>query len=230
MSPSMKWITQFSMMKEKMEMAMWKLQNTPITASNACMFINMYLTTHVHFGCGIMKLLPKQEEILSKISEPVLLKKLNLSVKFPREILYARKLALGVGLMRPSTIVAMLKLQLYFGHMRMSDYASKMITTIEDNENFHHACDKDVMTVKSTFKMEQTTWCDEVSDLLIERNLSVANPRHNELIETQNLTIMEYAIKHAKENDLSKMLIRPINHMRYYKQMFLPCEIVGLRG
>jgi len=59
MSPSMKWICQFSMMKEKMEMAMWKLQNTPVTASNAYLFINMYLTTHVYFGCWIMKLLPK---------------------------------------------------------------------------------------------------------------------------------------------------------------------------
>ena len=110
MSLSMKWICQFSMMKEKMEMAMWKLQNTPVTASNAYLFINMYLTTHVYFGCGIMKLSPKQEEILRKLSKPVLLRKLNLSVKFPREMLYARKSALGIGLMKPSTIVTALAL------------------------------------------------------------------------------------------------------------------------
>ena len=48
-----------------------------------------------------------------KISELVLLKKLELSEKFPREILYARKSALGVGLLKPSTIITILTLKIY---------------------------------------------------------------------------------------------------------------------
>ena len=55
------------------------------------------------------------------ISEPVLLKKLGLSEKFPREILYARKSALGVGLLKPSTIITILTLKLYLEHMRNDD-------------------------------------------------------------------------------------------------------------
>ena len=70
----------------------------------------MYLITHVYFGCGIIKMSPQQELILMKISEPVLLQKLKLSEKFPREVLYARKIALGVGLMKPSTILSVLAL------------------------------------------------------------------------------------------------------------------------
>ena len=111
MGLSLQWITQFKMIEEKLQMAMWKLKSTPVTVSNTYMFYNIYLLTHVYYGCEIVKFTPKQEQRLMKICEPVLLKKLGLSDKFPREMLYARKLALGVGLMKPSIIVYILAFQ-----------------------------------------------------------------------------------------------------------------------
>ena len=86
---SLQWVKQFTMMKDKLERAMYKLRDIPITVSNAYLFYNMYLTTQVYFGCGVVKISPKQEKILMKISEPILLKKLRLSEKFPRALLYA---------------------------------------------------------------------------------------------------------------------------------------------
>ena len=53
---------------------------------------------------------------MSKISESALLKKLGLSKKFPQKVLYSRKTTLGVGLLRPSTIIVILVLKLYIGY------------------------------------------------------------------------------------------------------------------
>ena len=226
----MKWIRQFKMMKEKMINAMWKLGNIPVTVSNAYLYINMYLITHVYFGCGILNINPKQEEILMKLSEPVILKKIQLSVKFPREVLYARKSALGIGLMKPSTILAVLAAQLYFGYQRMKDDTSKMIQSIIDNGQVHYGYSKDIMEVNKEYKMEQTIWCDEVANMLAERKISVTNTIQNKIIDTANPTIMDLAIKYAEENQLSITLIPPINHVRYFKRMILPCELIGMSG
>ena len=160
----------------------------------------MYLTTHVYFGCRILKVTPKQEEILIKISKPVLLKKINLSEKFPREVLYARKSALGIRLMKPSTILAVLAAQLYFGHERMKDATSKMMQSNIDNGNVHYRYSKDIMRVKTEYKMEQTIWCNEVASILAERKISVANTIQNKVIDTINPTIMDLAIKYMEEN------------------------------
>ena len=121
------------MIKEKLIEAMGKLRNITITTTNAYTFYNMYLTKKVYFGCGVVKLSLEQEEILIKISELVLLKKLGLSENFPREILYARKSALGVGLLKPSTIITILTLKLYLGHMRKDDRIAWIIKINEEN-------------------------------------------------------------------------------------------------
>jgi len=41
---------------------------------------------------------------------------------------------------------------------------------------------------------------------------------------------MDYAISYVKERKLNPKIIAPINHVRQFKKMFLPCELVGLRG
>ena len=46
----------------------------------------------------------------------MILRKLELSTKFLRNVLYARKLILGVGLIAPFTIMNILALKLYVGH------------------------------------------------------------------------------------------------------------------
>ena len=83
-------------MKEKMHRIMSRLRGTSLSIANAYAFFNMHLIKQVHFGHGIMCSLPAQEKILMKICEPMLLKKLKLSEKFPRTTLCARKSELGV--------------------------------------------------------------------------------------------------------------------------------------
>ena len=218
------------MVKEKLEIAMWKLQKTPITVSNTHLCIHVHLIAHVYFGCGIVRLLPKQEDILRKISEPVLLRKLKLSEKFPREILHARKSALGIGLMKPSTILAILASQLFFGYLRMKDDASTMITSIIHNENVHYKYTKNIIEIDSKYKMMQSTWYDEVAHMLKERKLKVINDNHIKVLDAVNMTIMDLALKYVEEKDLSDMIIPPINQMRHHKRMILPCELIGMLG
>ena len=87
--PKLEWIVQFKVIKDKLHRDMSRLRSTLIPIVNAYVFFNMCLITQVHFECEIIVLLPKQEEMLMKISEFVLLRKLGLSKRFPRSILHS---------------------------------------------------------------------------------------------------------------------------------------------
>ena len=123
----MNWNKQFMSMKEKLIDAVSKLNNTPMNTKNAYLYYNMYLIKKVYFGCGIANITRKQENELLQICERPIIKKLGLSEKFPRELLYSRKLALGIGLLKPSTIIAILATKLYIGHMRKNDRIANII-------------------------------------------------------------------------------------------------------
>ena len=58
MGPLIKWLKQFTIIKEKMMVAVNKIKNTIIATSIASMYYNMYLTATVYFGCGVINLLP----------------------------------------------------------------------------------------------------------------------------------------------------------------------------
>ena len=139
-------------MEEKMRVVIWKLDRTPIIISNAYVFFNMYLTSQVYFRYGIVKLMSQQKNILKKISEPVLLKKLGLSKKFPQDILYARKSALGIGLLQLNTILASLLLKIYLGHMRIQDTISKIIQINEENAGFQYGYNKELLSILIKYK------------------------------------------------------------------------------
>ena len=127
MSPSMKWEKQFQSIMEKMREAVYKLRNIEIATSTAHLFYNAYLIKKAYFGSGVITIPEQQEEALKRLYEPILLRKMKLSEKFPRSVLYSRKTALGVGLLAPRTIVDILSLKLYIGHQRMESKVTKII-------------------------------------------------------------------------------------------------------
>ena len=49
-------------------------------------------------------------------------------------------------------------------------------------------------------------------------------------ISTKNKTIMDYAEEHVRCKEIGKKLLAPLNHVRLWKQMVLPCELIGLTG
>ena len=97
---------------------MSELKSAPLNVANAHVCFNMGAISQACFGCGMMILNEKQEETLMKTTKSMLLRKLGLSEKFPRKILCAQKSQLGVGTMKPSTIITTLALKLCLGHKR----------------------------------------------------------------------------------------------------------------
>ena len=100
-------------MQQKIRIAIAKLNNTNIIALLIYVYYNAYLIRSMYFGCRILKLINPQQKQLIKIYEPIILKKLYLSQKFLRSMLYMRKSALGIGIMKPSTIIDTLTKKLY---------------------------------------------------------------------------------------------------------------------
>ena len=71
-----------------------------------------------------------------KIYELTILKKLGFSVKFPHNVLYAWKLALGIGIIKPSTVIETLALKQYIGHKRMKTNLALTIDINKDSWSF----------------------------------------------------------------------------------------------
>ena len=66
-----------------------------------------------------------------KIYKPIILQKLGLSEKFLRKILYSRKSALGIGLIKSSIIMAMLIIKLNLWYKQIKSNVTKIITISE---------------------------------------------------------------------------------------------------
>ena len=82
-----------------------------INLYQASVYFNVYIIKSVFFGCGVIELNPKEVKELKQIYEEQMLIKLGLSKKFPRTALYTKKSALGVGIIKSETIIAILKLK-----------------------------------------------------------------------------------------------------------------------
>ena len=229
-NPTLKWIHQFEMMKDKMCEAMSKLRSTPLTIGNAYVFFNMCLVTQVFFGCGIISLISNQEKILMKISEGTLLRKLGLSEKFPRKVLCARKTQLGVGILKPNTILTILSLKLHLGHRRHQDATSKQIINNEKEAQFQHGFKNGILEIEEDYKPQNKTWSDEVAQRLLDRGIKIKNLKDERYAKTVNKTIIDYAVEHVKEKGIDRQTIAPINHVRICKRMILPCKLIGLTG
>ena len=64
-----------------------------------------------------------------------MLRKLGLSEKFPKELLYAQRGALGVSLITPKTAIAIAIVKLYIGNMQQQ---SNVVNLIKMNKEYNH--------------------------------------------------------------------------------------------
>ena len=112
-----------------MQTVIEKLNNTNIKTPITYIIFNAYLIKSVYFGCGIIELSNKQDKILQSIHENTILVKLNLGWIFWRSILCTRKIAIGVGLIKLSTTIAMLVMKLCIGYYRAKTIIVKILNT-----------------------------------------------------------------------------------------------------
>ena len=69
--------------------------------------------------------------------------------------------------------------------------------------------------------------------LSLEKKLDtvkIVNGKEEKYVNTQNKTIMDYAVEYVRSNELKPNALAPINHVRMWKKMTLPCELIGFTG
>ena len=89
-----------------------------------------------------------------KITEPILLVKLSLNQKFPRRILYTRKTALGIGIMKLSIIIAILAIKLYLGYKRSEDRIAQIIKINKENAQIQYRYKDYSIETQREYKLE----------------------------------------------------------------------------
>ena len=109
-----------------MEEAVGRLKNVNIHPVLTHIYFNVYFMMKVYFRCGIISILDTQEKKLKPIYENTILNKFGLSEKFLHEVLYMRKSALGLGLIKPSTVIELQVLKLYVGYYRSKTKLAKL--------------------------------------------------------------------------------------------------------
>ena len=132
MAPSLEWKGQFEVMRNKLLESMRKLINKEIKMWQVHVYYHIYMIKSVFFGYGVVKLNEKQFRELEKIYEGPMLKKINLSEKFPRTLMYVDKRACGLGLMRPKTTMDILKLKLHIGNGRLESNVNDVVKVNEE--------------------------------------------------------------------------------------------------
>jgi len=142
-----------------------------------------------------------------KISEAILLKKLGLSKKFPRRILYAKKSELGVGILKPSTIISILALKLYIGHKRKEDKISRIIEINKKNTNYQYEYNEDIIKTPRNKKSKNLIWSDEIAQILENRKIAFENVTTSQYIKTANKSIMDLAHEYISNQELDKRIL-----------------------
>ena len=126
-SLKLNWKIQYEVMINKIQEAIDKLFKTTMHTATTHLYFNAYLLKSMCFGCGIIELSRLQEEKLRKIHKETILAKIGLSIKSYYTIIYVRKIALGLGLIKPSTAVKIQMLKQYIEYKQMKSWLSKVI-------------------------------------------------------------------------------------------------------
>jgi len=91
------------------------------------MYFNSYFLTSIYFRVGIIELTKAQEDELKRLYKVPMLKKLGLSIKFLKELLYVRQSALSVKLVALNTALLIAALKLYIENICMNNRVSENI-------------------------------------------------------------------------------------------------------
>ena len=165
-----------------------------------------------------------------ELSRIVLLCKLKLSQKFLREMIHTRKSTLRVGLMKPLMMITILAQQLYFGHAQSNNNTAKIMQTIIDNELIKNRFNRSIIEMPLKYKIDQTTWCNEIDQMLNSRKIEIRNAEVNLKIQTSKKSIKDYAIQYIEEKKHDSNVILLINHIKMRKKMFLLFKLVVING
>ena len=143
--------------------------------------------------------------------------------------MYVSKEMLGLGLLLPSTMIAIQGLKLYLGNKQCHSNASRIINLLEELMWVEAGLNDDII---NNFEEPHWTesWIDEIKNIMRKRNIHLHSEKLNEFKITKNKTLMIYAREYVREETKDIEIIKLLNHVRLYKGIFLPCELVGQNG
>ena len=128
----LKWKSQFEKLRSKVVEAMEKLMNTSLTYQQTAIYYNTCVLSSVYYGCVIMTLNEKEENELRRLHEAPMLNKLGLRSTFPRDMMHVSRDMLGLGLVLPTTMIAIQVIRMCFGNKRIKSNAARMIKVLEE--------------------------------------------------------------------------------------------------
>ena len=117
-----------------------------------------------------------------------------------------RKIALGIGIMSPRTIIDILKLKLFIGNKQKTGNAYDSIKIQEDYQQIE-ASRNITIGENSELRYWKETWIDEVNDLLWEQKLRLESPSEESFFDTKNKTVIEYTIDYVERKKLYKNIL-----------------------
>ena len=91
------------------------------------------------------------------IYELLILKKLGLSEKFPRKILYMKKSALGIEIMKLLTMIVIIVVKLYLGYKKLGTKVGKIITINEQIQFFQSGYSIYLIETPRKYKIKNLT-------------------------------------------------------------------------
>jgi len=161
--------------------------------------------------------------------ETTILRKLGFSINFPRKLMYVLKEMLGLGLLLPSTMIVIQRLKLFFSNKRSKSNLSRMINALEEQMWVEGGINKNVVNdLGKSYWTE--SWIDEVCSDMKKRNIRLISKTMSEFRITSNKTIMQYAREYTSKSSNETIVLKLINHVRLYKRVFLPFELIGNSG
>ena len=223
-TPDANWEEQFCAMKEKMVDSVKKLVSTSVTPAQVHTFFHTYLIKKVFFGCGVLSISESQEKELCRIYESPILKKLGLSEKYPRTLLYVERNSMGLGLLKPTTIIAQNKVKLLVGNTRIAKSTCDAIGHLHELVQFNSGLSKNIDTIIPTQRYWRRTWIDEAYYELSTRGARVLHQFWSFSTISKNATIMDLALTYTDQVPR----LKKINACRLFKRLLYPFELIGI--
>ena len=131
-----------------------------------------------------------------------MLKKLQLGAKFLRVLLYARKIAFGVGLLQLKTVIAINAMKQYIGNSRMNNNVNRIIKACIEQITIEYRYSESLLKVKSENRFWVQGQINNIAKILEEREMIITKYINKTPSITGNRMIMDLAVQYADENKI----------------------------
>ena len=128
-----------------------------------------------------------------------------------KEILYIRKTALGIELIKPLMAVETLALKLYVGNKRAKNRIARLLSIIEELQFIENRINQIPININYKEKYWNRTWIDNIARILSKQTLKIINRKelHNKIIP--NKTIIDLVLECVIEIKNRNKILNKIN-------------------